>query len=167
MNAAAIHFRWDGEAMVPLPRFARVADRQFVIGEEYELVEHHERSSASHRHLFALIKEAWINLPERDAERFPSAEHLRKYALIKAGHVDVQTIACSSQAEALRWAEVMRRTDPYSLVVVSAGSVAIYTAKSISGRSLDKADFQKVKERALGVLAELIGADPAELGKAA
>src|SRR5690349_16725152 len=100
--SAPMAYQWTGEAMEPLPRFRRIADRVFVIGEEYALVEHKERSAASHAHYFAAVNEAWKNLSEEAAERFPTADHLRKYALIKAGYRDERTVACASRAEALR-----------------------------------------------------------------
>jgi len=74
-------FSWDGEAMQPLgERMAKLCDEQFVIGMRYRLVEYEDRSSKSHNHYFASLAEAWNNLPEDMAERFPSPEHLRKYS---------------------------------------------------------------------------------------
>ena len=49
----------------------------------WQLAEH--RSKASHDHFFAIINEAWKNLPEDMGDDFPSPEHLRKWALIKSG----------------------------------------------------------------------------------
>ena len=163
MTAAPITFAWDGEAMKPLPRFAQAADREYVIGETYNLAEVQDRSSASHRHYFALINEAWMNLPEALSERFPSAEHLRKYALVKAGYRDERSIACASKAEAQRVGAFVKPMDDYAVVVVFGASVMVYTAKSQSVRAMGKADFQASKEAVLGVLADMIGVEPAAL----
>lgn len=160
---APVHFRWDGESMVPLPRFARLADREFVIGQDYALVEHHERSDASHRHYFACIREAWLNLPEDKADQYASPEHLRKWALIKAGYRDERSLACSSKAEAIRLAAFLRPRDDYSVVIVREALVIEYTAKSQSVKAMGKADFQASKDAVLAVLADLIGTDPASL----
>src|SRR5690349_2757067 len=95
--------QWDGEVMRPTRGFARLADKAYVVGEVYTLVEADaSRSQASHRHYFAAVYDAWLNLPELDAERFPTVEHLRKYALIRAGYCDTREIVCSSKAEAVR-----------------------------------------------------------------
>lgn len=159
MTAAPITFAWDGEAMRPLPRFAQAADREYVIGETYNLAEVQDRSSATHRHYFALINEAWMNLPDLLAERFPSAEHLRKYALIKAGYRDERSIPCSSRAEAQRVGSFVKPMDDYAVVVIFEATVTVYTAKSQSVRAMGKADFQASKEAVLGVLADMIGVD--------
>lgn len=163
MTAAPIPCRWDGEALVPLPRFARKADETFVIGEVYHLVEHQERSPASHRHYFAMVKEAWENLPE-DETRWPTPEHLRKWALIRAGYYDERQVVCASKAEAVRWAPVIQQaTDDYTIVVPKGPIVTIYTAKSQSAKAMGKADFQASKDRVLEIVAGLIAVEPAQL----
>ena len=44
---APLAYQWDGEAMRPLRRFAKEADRQFVIGETYTLEELQESLHSS------------------------------------------------------------------------------------------------------------------------
>jgi len=150
-------FQWTGEEMRPTRGFAALADKQFVIGEVYVLGEaDQERSGASHRHYFASVHEAWLNLPEREAERFPTSEHLRKYALIKAGYCDVRDMVCASKAEAVRVGAFVKPMDPYALVVVSAAVVRVYTAKSQSHKAMTKRVFQESKDAVLGVLAGMI-----------
>lgn len=156
---------WDGEAFRPLRRFAKMADHRFVIGEEYTLVEHQERSAKTHAHYFACVTEAWRNLPDQLAERFPTSEHLRRYALIKAGFADQRQLVASSHAEALRLASFVRPLDEYALVMVDARVVNVWTAKSQSVRAMDKAEFQDSKTKVLDVLAGLIGVAPAALAK--
>lgn len=162
---APIMFRWDGEAMVP--RHPRLADKAFVIGQEYPLVEHHGRSEASHRHYFACIHDAWQNLPADAAERFATSEHLRKWALIKAGYRDERTIVLPTKADAQRVAAFMKPDADCSVVVARECVVVCWTAKSQSVRAMGKADFQASKDAVLQVVAELIGAQPDQLGRAA
>ena len=95
-----MRFRWDGAAMVPL--YPGAAAKQYTEGEIYPLEVREDRSANTHRHFFAAVNEAWSNLPEPLAERFPTAEHLRKYALVKAGYFDARTIVAASKAEAQR-----------------------------------------------------------------
>lgn len=166
MTAPPIACTWDGEAFRPLPRLARLADQHFVIGETYPLVVQEQRSQATHAHYFACIHAAWDNLPEDD-QRFPTPEHLRKWALIRAGYSDERSIVCASKAEALRVAAFVRPIDEYAVVVARDCVVKVFTAQSQSLRAMGRADFAKSKQAVLDVLAGLIGADPAALGRSA
>lgn len=164
MDAAPFPFVWTGEAMVPPPGFAKRADQTFVIGERYVLAEVLERSAASHRHFFALVREAWMNLPEADALRFPNETALRKHCLIKAGFCDIQTTVCQFRTEARRLAAVLARSpDDYTIVTVNGKVVTEYRAKSQDSRSMDKATFQDSKDKVLAILADMIGVEVATL----
>ena len=158
---------WDGTVFRPLPGAARAAERHFTPGGVYPLVVQEPRSQASHAQYFALITEAWQTLPEDLASDFPSSEHLRKWALIKAGHCDMRTLVCSSKAEAQRTAAFVRPLDPFAIVTVRDAVVTVYTAHSQSFRAMGKAAFQKSKDDVLRIIGELIGADPSQLGRAA
>jgi len=158
MNEKPIIFQWTGEAMIPRDRrFAYQCDRQFVVGEHYTLVQHEDRSSASHRHFFACVRAAWESLPEQMADRFPSPDHLRAYCLIKTGWRKERTHVAATKAEALRLAAFVRPIDDFAIVTTSGLSVTVWTAKSQSTRAMNKQDFQRSKEDVLGVLADLIG----------
>jgi hypothetical protein len=162
---------WDGDAFVPQPRFARVCDKAFTIGEDYPLVVHENVSAATRGHYFACLAECWRNLPEDVAERFPSVEHLRKFALIKSGYADERSIVCASKAEAQRVAAFVRPMDEYAVIVVSESVVKVFTAQSQSQRAMGKATFQASKDAVLAYAASLIGVAPqtvaANAGKAA
>jgi hypothetical protein len=140
-----------------VPRLPRLADRYFVVGQSYRLVEHNDRSMASHRHYFSLINEAFDNLPEGMAGQFQSAEHLRKYALIKAGYANERSVVCTSEAEANKVAAFIAPMDEYALVVVAGAVVRVFTAQSQSYRTMDKATFAASKEAVMGVLSDMIG----------
>lgn len=163
MPDAPILYQWSGEAMAPLPRFAKRCDAELVIGEVYTLVAHEVRSQASHNAYFAAVSRAWQNLPEHLAERFPTAEHLRKYALIKTGYHDERSIVAASKAEAQRIAAFIRPLDDFAIVTVSEAVVTVYTAKSQSMRAMGKAVFQASKEAVLALLADMVGTTPDEL----
>ncbi len=164
-------YQWSGEEMVPLKRFHNLVNGQFVVGETYMLAEIEERSVRSHQHYFASINEAWRNLPEHLAERFPSAEHLRKWALIKTGYRDERSTVCASKAEALRVAAFIRPIDDYAVVVVRDAVVIHWTAKSQKLRAMGAKTFQASKDAVLNEISNLIGVDATELrrntGKAA
>lgn len=150
-------FQWDGEAMRPVQGYAARADREFVIGAVYRLVEHQDRSLASHGHFFAAVNEAFQNLPPEHAGRWQSADHLRKWALIKAGYADERSIVCASKAEAQRLAGFIAPLDEYAIVAPSEAVVTVYTAKSQSMKAMGKAAFQDSKDKVLAILADLLG----------
>lgn len=155
--APPILFRWTGEVMEPHPRAMKDCDAFYVVGEAYRLVEHQERSQKSHAHYFSAIGEAWQNLPEHLAERFPSSEHLRKWALVKAGFADSRQLVASSKAEAIRLAAFIRPCDEYAVVTVSEAVITVWTPRSQSMKAMGKRDFQASKDAVLSILAGLIG----------
>lgn len=162
-------FIYDGEAMVP--KVPRLADKHFVVGEQYPLAVQEERSRASHNHFFASVQEAFDNLPEDIAGDFASPDHLRRWALIKAGFRDERSIVADSKAEAIRLSAFIKPMDPFAVVMVRDSVVTVYTAKSQSARAMPKGEFAKSKEAVLAVISKLIGTDVTELsdnaGKAA
>ena len=150
-----LRYRWDGEAMRPtVPALAR---DQFEPGEVYQLEVREERSVNSHRAYFAAINEGWANLPEIEAMRFPTAEHLRKWLLIKAGYFNERQIVVASAAEAIRVAGFIKPMDDYAVVVPRGATVSIFTAKSQSMKSMGRKDFQKSKTAVLDLLSDMIG----------
>lgn len=152
-----LRFSWDGEAFYP--RAPKLADKYFVIGQEYSLAPHEDRSVASHRHYFASVNEAHGNLPEILAERLPTPEHLRKYALIKAGYRDERSIVCASKAEAQRVKAFVEPIDDFAIVVADGATVTVFTAKSQSLRAMGKKAFAESKDAVLRIISEMIGVD--------
>jgi hypothetical protein len=131
----------------------------------WQMAEH--RSKASHDHFFACVNEAWKSLPEDMAGDFPSPEHLRKWALIKAGFCSETRIVCANNAEALTLAAKAKQMDRYSLVAIDGKLVTIWTADSQRKDAMGRQQFQEAKERALHVLSDLLGTDVASLKEAA
>jgi hypothetical protein len=168
MNAP-LRLRYEGEGFfrVLSNYWAERADKEFVIGEVYTLVEHHERSTATHNHYFASITEGWRNLPDELLETYPTPEHLRKRALIAKGYRDERTIVCSSKAEAGRVAAFVKPMDEYAVVSVREAVVRVWTAKSQSMKAMGKAEFAESKNAVLDFIADLLGVTTDELAKAA
>ena len=83
-------------------------------GEIITVEEVQERSAKSHAHYFAVITEAWRSLPEAIADDFPSAEHLRKRALIDAGYCTETRMAFKTNAEAIAAAAFVGTLDGYA-----------------------------------------------------
>lgn len=158
-------YTWTGDSFVPLPRFAKACDKEFVVHERYQMEAIEERSARSHAHYFAALHDAWLNLPEGEAERFPSSEHFRKWALIKGGFSDERSVVCDSKAEARRIGSFVRSIDGYAVIIVQEATVKLYTAKSQSMKAMGKAEFQRSKTVVLEIAAALIGTDPKTLAE--
>ncbi len=75
------------------------------------------------------------HLPEAVAERFPTPDSLRRFALIRTGHRDERSIACASKAEALRVAAFVQPMDDCAVVTVTGALVTVYTPRSQSMRA--------------------------------
>lgn len=147
-------WNWDGEVL--RPRYPKMADQYLVIGETYILIEHLERSQASHRHYFVCVNEAFKQLPEQYAGQFANPDSLRKHALIMTGFCDTRSIVCSSKAEAQRLAVFIQPLDPDSVVLVHEAMVQHLTAQSQSMRSMGRDRFSDSKSAVLTYLAEKI-----------
>jgi hypothetical protein len=160
-------YDWDGDAMVPRAAFKRRCDEEFVVGEIYRLEAREERSINSHRHYFACIREAWMNLPEHLAEQYASPEHLRKKALIKAGYRNERSVVCDTPAQATKVAAFLMPIDEYGAVVVRGNVVYHLTAKSQSMKAMGKKEFAESKEAVLNAIAALIDVTPEELRRSA
>lgn len=145
---------------------ARRCSQAYGEGETVTLVPVEDRSAASHRQYFAAIHEGWLSLPEHLADRFPTAEHLRKWCLIRAGYSDSQTFPASSAKQARDLAVFLRPIDEFSVVTVQGATVTRFTAKSQSMRAMGKQDFEASKRAVLDYIANLIGVETAELSKA-
>lgn len=151
---------WNGEAFEPANRFwSRKCDERFVVGQSYTMDEVHQRSQASHGHYFAVLHELWQSLPEHLTERWPTEEHLRKYALIKTGYHTMTQHVCETKAEAMRLRAILKDEDEYRIVLAEGTIVSVYRAKSQDLRSMDKKQFLASKQDVLDWCADLIGVD--------
>jgi hypothetical protein len=158
MSAPPVYFNWDGESMTPAtPYMARLADKHYVVGETYSLIPFAARSAKSHNHFFASVADAWSNLPDDRLEEYPSAEHLRKKALIRKGYCDERSIVCASKAEAQRVAAFIKPLDDYAIVIAKDCVVTVYTAKSQSAKAMGAQEFGESKKAVFEYLDALLG----------
>lgn len=162
-HATPIEMVWnaDDRSMRPInDAWARRAAQTFDHGAVYNIADLGERSQRSHNHYFAALHAVWLNLSEESGQRFPTSEHLRKHALIKAGYCDVRTLVCASRAEALRVAAFMGQFDDYAIITASGATVYHYTAQSQSIKAMGGKLFQKSKQDVLDILPAMIGVTP-------
>lgn len=161
--SSPVNLTWTGDSFEPANRFwASKCDERFVVGQAYTLDEVHARSTATHAHYFATLHDIWHSLPESMTEKFPTDEHLRKYALIKTGYRLETQHFCKTPAEAERLALAIKPYDTYQLVGTDENIVTVYNAISQDMRSMDKQTFQKSKEAVLDFCSDLVGIDPVE-----
>ncbi len=135
--------------MIPIRAHRALCDEQLVVGQHYTVVIEEERSGASHRHFFARLQEIWDSLPDRIQERFPTAEHLRKFCLIKRGFRDERTITFETDTDAARAVAFLKPMDDHAYISHHGCVVTVFTAKSQRLRAMDKAEFQESKQAVL------------------
>lgn len=131
------------------------------------------RSEASHKHQFAWIKDAWMNLPESVASQpwAETPETLRKHALIATGYHRLYTVDCGSGAAAMRVrAELIRaetKAEGYAIGQVQGPVVRVWTPESQSYRAMGRTRFHESKDAILGWIAAKVGVAPEDLMRSA
>lgn len=147
----------DGALRPAGPFWAKRIGKEFAEGERYRVAEVHDRSTATHNHYFAWVASAWETLPEHLVERYNSPDALRKYALIRSGWCDSESIVCSSPEEAHKVAAFCKgASDEFVLIDVRDNVVTRYAAKSQSYRAMGRDDFARSKEDVLRVIADML-----------
>lgn len=155
--------RWQNGKFVPVQFYVEECKRNFGEGELVRLEEVQPRSQESHGHFFAVINNAFKNLPEKYAGKFSGPGHLRKWALIKAGYRTENVIVCIDGDQATKSAALVKELDEFAVTVINENVVTVYRAVSQSKRDMGAKTFQASKDAVFGVLAELLGVDPTTL----
>ena len=157
MSAAPLLARYTGDGFELLGRSRQEGDARYIVGQRYAIEVLEQRSIASHNHQFAELHDLWLNLPEHMAEQFPSAESLRKFALIKTGYADIRQIVAATERDAQQIAAMAFALDSYSIADVCGCVVTIATAKSQSRKAMGAKEFNRSKSDILDYVASLIG----------
>ncbi len=151
---------------VLVPRQKWLFDRLFEEGKTYQIELFEPRSTKSQAHYFAVVNEAWKNLPEQLSAQHPDSEHLRKFALIKTGWCNKRNIVCETVEQAYAVAALAGQLDESAVVVVQGTVVTVATAKSQKMHgpgAMGREDFQKSKQDVLDYVAGLIGVNSSTL----
>lgn len=171
----------DGEvtrarAMVPIVRYAKVAARQYGdSGTEHTLEPVTHRDMHRHNHFFAALNEAFKNLPEQIAARWPTSEHFRKWLLIETGWFDEKEWdfeGRGAQKNAERLGLFVRAEAEFArikTVEVAPGKwkVIVRRAKSQAIPAMKPEEFYQSKKDVLDYASGMIGVRPTELKKQA
>lgn len=147
----------NGEFRASSPYHVRRCEQAYGQGELITVEVQDDRSMASHRHYFAQIADLWETLPETLAGDFPSSEHLRKFALIKAGYCKQTKLVLPTHEEALEAAAMVSELDSYALCEVTGRVLTVWVAKSQSRKAMKTAAlFEKSKADVLEVIRKML-----------
>lgn len=158
-----LRYMGDGEFKATNAYHSRGLDKALVIGEVLTWEHIEVRSPESHKHFFAAVHDAWLNLPEAISMEFPTSEHLRKFCLIKAGFCTVTKIACMTNREAVKLISSISEMDSFAVCEVSGNIATVYRAHSQSMKNMGKKDFQASKSAVLEILSAMIGTEIKEM----
>lgn len=142
--------------MIPLPRMLPVAQKRYEEGRVYRFDVEEIQSERSRGHYYATLRDLWGSIPERYGDRWPTPEHLRKYALIATGHFSQRVFSLTDQTSALRLASYIKSKDEFAVVLVTDSTVTEYTAKSQSPSAMGHKLFQQSKTDCLDYVNHLI-----------
>jgi hypothetical protein len=170
-------YQWDAKAEVmrPLKRHLILLQETCVDGAVYKL-EPSRRSQRSHNHQFREIDIAWHNLPEKLHERFPSSEHLRKWALCEGGYCNVDQHVEPTRERAERLVRMILRLEQFAQTAIVPldenhpdGTCSVITklAWSQSKAAMGGTMFQESKDACLDSIAGLLETTPDALKQAA
>lgn len=161
MSDNPILMRWEGDGFQPRPRsyWAKISDERFVVGQLYLVTAQGEQSERSRGHFFATLHEHWLSLPDHLLAEYPTSEHLRKFALIRAGFYERESWTFQTEDDARIASTALGRKDDICLVVVNGCEVSRYTAKSQRAAVMGKADFARSKDAVLAYCRKLLGVE--------
>lgn len=128
------------------------------------------RSVEQLKRFFAVLRAMKFHWPEKAEYQPESIEHLRKWALIKAGHrdaVDIEVEWAEDQPALTRLAGLaveagIKATNGYGFVRPDSngGRVRVFNAKSIAFDKLDQSQFNRLNDEVERVYREETGLDP-------
>jgi hypothetical protein len=149
----------DGDFRASSPYHIRRCQQLYGQGELVTVEAIAERSMASHRQYFAEVGDLWETLPETLAGDFPSADHLRKFALIKSGYCKQRRLVLPTHEEAEEAALMVNELDSYALCEVTGRTLTVWVARSQSLKAMGREEFEKSKVDTLDVTRKMIGPD--------
>jgi hypothetical protein len=118
-----------------------------------------DHSDPARRRYFAIMREAWENLPDHWRTLLPTSEHLRKHALCRVGWCETTVATCGSNKAAIEVAALARKLDTYAVVDIRGSVVTVSTARSQAKRSQPKKPFLECADKVYMVLSEMLGTD--------
>lgn len=162
-----IIYECTGELMRPLAYHYDLFTRTFESGKRYQLIEFRERSRETHDHFFATVAGYWHNWPENYERELPSADHLRKHALIRTGHYIQCMIVHSSLEAASAYVRNFIRYVDYAegsiASTVNGTATVMRMAKSQRKNVMDDKEFARSKNDVLDFCQAVTGIPPEQM----
>ncbi|MBK8467802.1 MAG: hypothetical protein IPL32_18480 [Chloracidobacterium sp.] len=134
------------------------------------------RSLEQMRRFFGVLRAMYSHWPESAEFQPESEEHLRKWALIKAGHRETTDVPVAfaedqpglTQLTALAIEGALKAAGAYAFIRPhpDGGMVRVFKAKSIAFDKLGQADFNTLNDAVEVVYAHETGLDPETVLKA-
>ncbi len=116
-NKIRMRHQGGGHWTVTSSYWADVCDRDYRTDETCVAHIIEERSMKEHNLYFACLNEAWNNLPENIANRFPTVTHMRKIGLIECGYYNERMIVLPDHESAKNVATFVG-DDQYAVISV-------------------------------------------------
>ena len=156
--------------MRPFPAFAKYMAENFKTGGVYDLAEVELRSMNAHKAFFAALNEAYANLREDgDADDFPSAEHLRKWALTYTEFCTVRVYKAATLKETARVYQFLRSGDEFSRLELKPKTKEVWqhipNSQAVAAMPNNRT-FKKSCDAVMIVLAQRLGVGVDELYQA-
>ena len=161
------------KAMVPKPRYSKLADEQYHEGEEYVLEDASEPNLPANSANHATLSQFFKNLPEKFEARWPKYDHFRRWLLIEEGWFTEAEIDCSSESAAEQTAGLVRSFDGYARISRHGSKVIVRRARSqkITGprasNGMTKEEWRQSWKDILELAAEFVGVSPSQMRKEA
>jgi hypothetical protein len=159
-------YRGNGTFAVTDDASYALVNQKFGQGQVIRFSHDEQRSDEEHKFWFAVVRACWKSLPDKARrERWPNAEYLRKWLLVKAGHCRKMDVVCDNSRDIPHIINTARFIDKYSVIKVDriAGVVSIFIAESQEYKVMGKEKFQAVTTLCLHILAEIMGCSPADI----
>lgn len=119
-----------------------------------------EHSDKARRRFFAIMEDAYQNMPANWRPLILSKEHLRKYILCQVGHCDTIATDCDTPEAAERVAALAKHIDTFAVTEIRGQIVVTMTARSIRKRGCPKAVFMPIAQASYDYLRQTFGYDP-------
>ena len=163
------------KAMVPKPRYSKLADEQYHEGEEYVLEDASEPNLPANSANHATLNQYFKNLPEKFEARWPKRkpDHFRRWLLIECGWFTESEIDCASEQAAQQTGALVRSFDGYARISVHGRKVIIRRARSqkVTGpravNGMTKDELKQSWKDILELAAEFVGVSPSQMRKEA
>lgn len=156
-------YEWTGEVMRPLALHRELCAAEFSIGKRYKLIEFKERSHETHDHFFSVVSGYWHQWPESYDRDLPSADNLRKHALIRTGHYIQSVMHHASVEAATAYVRDSLRYVDYAEGSIHGATTVMRIAKSQRKAVMDATEFQRSKQNVLEFCQAVTGIAPEDM----